>query len=389
MRVVIVGGYGVFGSLTARLLARDGHKLWLAGRRPDKGRALGEELGAATLRVDISKSAMPVFDVGPDVVIDAAGPFQNYGEDPHRLASLCIAHGCHYLDLSDSSDFTKGIAALNARAEAAQVFALSGASSVPGLSSIIVDDLMKGLDEVDHIGIAILPGNRAPRGPSVIKSIVGGVGRPAQVLRNGRWQSVAGWTDRKEYELEPGLRRAGYFVNVPDIALLPEKTGAKSVMFRAGFELPVMNQALHLLAKLRQRWQLEIPDAGYAALHLLSKALYPFGSDRGGMQVTVAGRSGNTHVARKWTLIAENGHGPFVPGVVCRAILRGHPGTLPGARPCLAELTKSSVENAMADLAIRIGCVEMPTEEGPASRGDHQGPNRPLSRQDRSLLPGA
>ncbi|WP_170416515.1 saccharopine dehydrogenase family protein [Ruegeria atlantica] len=365
MKVVIIGGYGVFGSLTAQLLARDGHQLWLAGRHPEKGRTAAQELGARTLKLDIHNAPEALFDVKPDVVIDAAGPFQHYGDDPYRVPRLCIAHGCNYLDLSDSATFTKGINGLNTEATAAGVFALSGASSVPGLSSSIVDDLIEDLEEVDLIDIAILPGNRAPRGISVIKSILSGVGRPYQVWRESTWQTAIGWTDRKAYELEPDMMRIGYSVNVPDIALLPGRTGANSVMFRAGLELPVMNWALDFLARARQYWRFELPETAYSALYLLSKALYPFGSDRGGMQVRVSGDLNGQRVTRKWTLIAERGCGPFVPGVMCRAILREHKNINAGARPCLAELPRTLIENAMADLEIHTEVIEL-FEQGAA-----------------------
>ncbi|SDX18931.1 Saccharopine dehydrogenase NADP binding domain-containing protein [Ruegeria halocynthiae] len=387
MKVVIIGGYGVFGSLTARLLARDGHQLWLAGRHPKKGRALAQDLRAQTLKLDIGKAPEALFKVKPDVVIDAAGPFQHYGDDPLKVPRLCIANGCHYLDLSDSAQFTKGITALNNEAIAAGVFALSGASSVPGLSSCIVADLLKGLDEVDLIDIAILPGNRAPRGMSVIKSIVSGVGRPYQVWRNGAWQKAVGWTDRKLYELKPDLTRAGYSVDVPDIALLPEQTGARSVMFRAGLELSVMNWALHLLAKLRQYGRFELPDMAYSALWVLSKALYPFGSDRGGMQVSVSGKLGDQNLTRKWRLIAEKGHGPFVPGVMCRAILRELNNINAGARPCLAELPRSLVESAMADLEIHTEFVDVFDRNSPDPRGDVQKDESSGPTEKRGLIP--
>ena len=367
MRVVIIGGYGAFGALTARLLARDGHQLWLAGRRPEKGRKVASDIGADILKVDIRENPEALYTVSPDVVIDAAGPFQGYGDDRYRVPELCIEHGCNYLDLSDCATFTKGIASLNEMAEAAKVFVVSGASSVPGLSSSVVEDLIEGLDRIDTIDTAILPGNHAPRGMSVIKSIVSEVGRPCQVLRDGVWQTIHGWTGRKDYELEPGLRRAGYFVNVPDIQLLPERIKARTVMFRAGLELPVMNWALSLLAKLRKRWRLELPEPAYAALHAVSQALYPFGTDRGGMQVSVTGSRHGEDVTRTWTLIAEDGHGPFVPGVMCRAILRNMDTMRPGARPCLAELPRHVVEDAMSDLAIRMTRTEAPERrDGPA-----------------------
>ncbi len=368
MKVLIIGGYGVFGSLTARLLVRDGHQLWLAGRHPEKGRALAQELNAQTLKLNIGKAPEILFEAEPDVVIDAAGPFQYYGDDPYKIPRLCIANRCHYLDLSDSATFTKGIAVLNTDAMAAGVFALSGASSVPGLSSSIVADLIEDLDEVDLIDIAILPGNRALRGMSVIKSIVGAVGRPYQIWREGAWQTTIGWTDRKLYQLEPGLWRAGYCVDVPDIALLPALAGAKSVAFRAGLELPLMNLALYLLARLRQYGCFELPDMAYSALYLLSKLLYPFGSDRGGMEVSVSGKLRGDDVKRKWRLIAEHGHGPFVPGVMCRAILREHTNINTGARPCLAELSRPLVESAMEDLEIRTGIVDLPDHRTPDPR---------------------
>lgn len=370
MKVVIIGGYGVFGSLTARLLARDGHQIWLAGRRPEKAHALARELRARTLKLDIRTTPEALFTVEPDVVIDAAGPFQQYGEDPYAVPRLCIAHGCHYLDLSDSVDFTKGIGTLNTEATAAGVFALSGASSVPGLSSSIVEDLIQGLDSVDLVDIAILPGNRAPRGRSVIKSILSGTGRPYRIWRDGAWQTATGWTDRKLYELEPGMVRAAYCIHVPDIALLPDRTGAQSVSFRAGLELPLMNGALHLLAKLRQRRWFNLPKIACSVLHLLSKTLYPFGSDRGGMQVCVSGTLGGQTVSRRWTLIAEQAHGPFVPGIMCRAILRDPHRVKAGARPCLAEVERPTLETAVSDLAIRTGMVEFRDQRSPVPQGE-------------------
>ena len=358
MKVVIVGGYGVFGSLTARLLKRDGHDLWLAGRSPHKARAVASELGASVLGLDMQKNPEALFGPEPDVVIDAAGPFQTYGDDPYRLPRLCIAHGCHYLDLSDASAFTRGIDHLNDDAHAADVFVLSGASSVPGLSSIVAHDLAEGLEDIRLIDIAILPGNRAPRGVSVIRSITSGVGRSSKALRGGQWRIMRGWTDRRVYELAPGMKRAGYFVDVPDVRLLPETMPTRGVMFRAGMELGVMNRSLALLAAARRRWRLDLPEVAISALHWLSKALFPFGSDRGGMQVSVVGHLDKKTVRRVWTLVAEDGDGPFVPGIVCRALLRRADRVRRGARACLAEVPRGDVEKAMSDLAITTHTFE-------------------------------
>lgn len=352
MKVVIVGGYGVFGGLTARLLCRDGHTIWIAGRNEGKARQFADEIGAMPLRVDLHKEPEFIFGVEPDVVVDAAGPFQNYSENLYSLPRLCIDHGCHYLDLSDATNFTLGISEFDQRARDAGVVILSGASSVPGLSSVVVNSLIAGFDEVLSIDVAILPGNRAPRGVSVIEAILSGVGRPANVWCGGAFRQVRGWTSRREYILSSDLKRYGYFVDVPDIHLFPKRFGAKSVMFRAGLELGIMNRALSGLAVLRGWWDVDIPRPLIHLLHWFSRALYPFGTDRGGMQVIVMGHCNGEVVRRKWTLIAENGDGPFVPGILCRTILRHIEELAAGARPCLAEVSRPAVEAAMSDLAI-------------------------------------
>ncbi|MEM7075190.1 MAG: DUF4166 domain-containing protein, partial [Pseudomonadota bacterium] len=362
MKVVIIGGYGVFGSLIARLLRRDGHAIWLAGRTPEKSRARARTLDVLAIEENVEVSPNAVFDPNPDLVIDAAGPFQDYGSDGYRIPRMCIEAKCHYLDLSDAPQFTKGMSQLDAAAQAAGVFVLSGASSVPGLSSCIAVELGDGFDTIELVDTVILPGNRAPRGRSVIESITSGVGRPFKVLRGGKWRSTAGWTDKRAYRLDKALKRSAYAVDVPDLELLPQKIAAQSVTFRAGLELGIMNAALALLARVRRVARLELSSGTISILHAISKALFPFGSDRGGMQVSVVGVINGAPVLRRWTLIAEHGDGPFVPGLICRAIARQADRVRPGARPCLAELSRRAVEDTMSDLAIT---TEVTTQEHP------------------------
>jgi saccharopine dehydrogenase-like NADP-dependent oxidoreductase len=57
---------------------------------------------------------------GPDAVVDAAGPFQAYRNDPYCVARFCISHGISYLDLSDDAAFTAGISGLNEAAARCQ-----------------------------------------------------------------------------------------------------------------------------------------------------------------------------------------------------------------------------------------------------------------------------
>ena len=142
MRVVVLGGYGVFGSRLAELLVRDGHDLVIAGRSPGKARAIAEKLCCKPLALDLRADPEALFSGAPDVVVDAAGPFQSYGRDPYIIPRLCLDHDADYLDLSDDAGFTKGICVLDDRARRNRRRLLSGVSSVPGISSAVARSVL-------------------------------------------------------------------------------------------------------------------------------------------------------------------------------------------------------------------------------------------------------
>lgn len=360
MRVVLVGGYGVFGSLLSELLPRDGHEVWIAGRNLEKAQEQATKINGRALAVDLFEGPDAVFAVAPDVVVDAAGPYQLYGDDPYRLARLCIDKGTNYLDLSDSATFTAGINTLDEAAKAKGVRILSGASSVPGLSSVVVSDLADDMDKIIAIETAILPGNKAPRGRSVIASIIGSVGVPMRLWRGGAWTVVHGWSGGKGFQLDERMRRRGYLICVPDCALFPAHFKARSVQFYAGMELPIMNWSLSALRKVRRVWPFDMPGPVIDILQWAANLLRPFGTDRGGMIVEVMGTCADTVVAKRWRLIAEAGQGPYVPGIMVRTLLRDMESLEVGARACLSEVPLGAVENAMSDLAITTYREETP-----------------------------
>lgn len=354
MRVVVLGGSGVFGSRLVRLLARDGHEVLAAGRGEAALRRLSAETGCGALMLDRRGDLGALWDVVPEVVVDAAGPFHAYGGDPWRLARDCIARGVHYLDLADDAAFCAGIGALDAEARAAGVVALSGVSSVPCLSSLAVAALVEGWAEVDLISSAILPGNRAPRGRSVVESILHQAGTAFAQVLDGRSEPVRSWSDPRWFALAAGMRRRGYVIEVPDQRLLPAAFGARTVEFRAGMELGVVNRGLAALSWLRGRLGFGMPGWLVAIVRGAAVVLAPFGSDAGGMVVEVTGRGAGGWERRRWVLLAERGEGPFVPAVAARAVLRDLGALAPGARPAVAVLPLGRAEAAMGDLAVTL-----------------------------------
>tara|TARA_R110001583_G_scaffold71050_5_gene200546 strand:- start:58729 stop:60348 length:1620 start_codon:yes stop_codon:yes gene_type:complete len=361
MKIVVLGGYGVFGSRLARLLIRDGHDVTIAGRNVRKAQALANVLGCTAMTVDHRADPVAVFDTSPDVVVDAAGPFQAYHHDPYIIPRLCLEYDADYLDLSDDAAFTVGLGALDNDARKRNRRLLSGVSTVPGISSAVAADLCIGLDEILLIDTAILPGNRAPRGKSVMASIIGQLGQTARVWRGGIWRDQRCWSDTRRIRLSSDLVRSARFIEVPDILIFPDFFRAKSVMFRAGMELRLLNAAMYGVAALRRYWPFEVTSRCATFFWGLANLFLPFGTDRGGMRVVVVGRKGATMIRREWRLIAVAGEGPYIPAVCARAVIRRVAQVPPGARPCLAEVSRTDVENAMTDLAVSTHMDEHPS----------------------------
>jgi hypothetical protein len=346
MKVLILGGTGVFGERLARLLARDGHDLTIAARSPEPAHALAAELGATAIRIDRNGDLSAL--QGHDVIVDAAGPFHAYGADPYRLARAALGFGAHYLDLADNAAFCAGITTLQTEASAANRAAISGLSSVPAVSSAAVRALT-GADQPLHIDSAILPGNRSPRGLSVMASILSQAGRPYPLYQAGEWITATGWSAPSSYSLPGGITRQGWRIEVPDTRLFPAHFGAQTVDFRAGLELGIMRYGLAAFATLRRLIPFPVTLPLVRGFRFVADLLAPFGTGIGGMSVTVTTASHRHH----WSLLAESGEGPLVPAIAIRALLRRP--TLPtGATPALEIVTLDELQTAMSDLAIRF-----------------------------------
>ncbi|WP_217641169.1 SDR family oxidoreductase [Jannaschia pohangensis] len=335
----------MFGSrLAAMLRARSGFEVLIAGR------SAGSDVVLDRSAPDL---AARIIAIGPDVVIDAAGPFQDYGDDGYAVARAAIGAGAHYLDLSDDAGFTAGIADLDAQARAAGVAVISGVSSVPALSSAAAAALCEGLDDVHLIESAILPGNRAPRGLSVMQAILAQVGRPLSVWRAGETVARPGWSGLRRDRL-PGLPpRWSSLIGAPDLALFPGHFRARSVSFRAGLELPIMHLGLWVMSWLPRLGLVRSLAPAARPLRRMADLLEGLGSDRGGMFTRVVGRDASGKARdRRWTLVAAAGDGPHIPAVPGDVMVaRLAAGQVPaGARACIAEFPLSEAETALARL---------------------------------------
>lgn len=363
--ILVIGGSGGFGSRLCRRLSAAGHRLLVAGRSRAKAEQLCRSLAdAEPLVMDRTGDLGPVLARHrPDLVIDAAGPFQDCG---YGVAEACIAARVPYLDLADARDFVVGIAALDAAARQAGVAVISGASSAPGLTGAVVRELAGGLERVHSVDIALSAANRASGGNSVVAAILSYAGRPVRLRRAGRWTRAFGWQEirREDFRFADGSGLDGRLVaiaDLPDCELLPDLLpGRPAVTFRAGTELGFQMRALWL-ASWAVRWSwLKSLSGAQPWLIPLYRLTGGLGGERSAMSVTLAGRAGGEQVERRWTIVAERGDGLEIPTLTAE-LLAGDilaDRLPPGAYTSAESLSLDRFEPAFSKLAVRHEVVE-------------------------------
>jgi hypothetical protein len=370
LRVLVIGGYGVFGSRLVHLLAdEEGLTLLVAGRSNSKAEAFCQSVtGRATvlpaaLDRDVDVAAA-INGLHPDIVVDATGPFQNYGDDAYRIAEAALACGADYIDLADATDFVCGISRLDQLARDRGRFAISGASTCPALTAAVVRHLAANLAGVTEIEAGIAPSPHVQVGLSFIRALTSYAGRPLRILDNGRETDAIALVDSRHHVIassgtKPLHDRLFSLVDVPDLRLMPLAwPQLKSIWFGAGTAPAIQHRMFVLLAWLSSIRVL--PSLGRLAelLHWMRNIL-TWGDHRGGMYVVVDGiRRDGTSVRREWALIADGDDGPFIPTMAAAAIIRKCRHGLrpdPGARPALQELEYADFEHFFAQKKIVAG----------------------------------
>ncbi len=341
-KILILGGYGNFGKRIARALVAKRLPVIIVGRNTTKAKRLADELGNlatyAVFNVNL-ELASQLKSLAPAVVINTCGPFQNAD---YSIAQICIDHRIHYIDLADGRDFVSEIGTLDQAAKEAGVAVISGASTVPGLSSAVVEKYRSEFATIDTMIYGISPGQQAERGLATTKGIMSYVGKPLAPFK-GFKATAYGWQDiyRQKYP-ELGNR---WMANceIPDLDLLPEKYNIGKIKFSAGLELAPLHLGLWALSGLiRAGLPLNLPKRAKALL-VASDWFNIFGSADGGMHVILSGTDhrGEPHT-RNWFIIAKNGDGPHIPtipAIVLAEKLAMGKSVAAGARACVGLLT--------------------------------------------------
>ena len=343
MKVLLLGGTGHFGGRISRRLAQSSDIEVIAPTRSELN------IGSDNLAGELGK-------LDPDLVLHTAGPFQAQN---YAVARACIDAGCHYVDLADGREFVTKFSTLDADAKAAGVTLISGASTLPGVSSSVVEAAKSNLDKLTKVEVSIAPAHQTPRGLGTVLAVLSYCGRAFTTLRGGHWETVYGWQDLRSQHY-PGFRqRLSGVCDVPDLELMPlHYPELETVTFHAALEARWEQLALWLMAwltrlRLVRNWEKFAPT--FASV---SQRLIGFGSDRGGMHIHIEGSvAGTQKSCLDWYLVAGNNHGPEIPCtpmiVVAKKLLSGELSER-GAFACWNLFSIEELLQELADFDINV-----------------------------------
>jgi saccharopine dehydrogenase-like NADP-dependent oxidoreductase len=318
VKTLVLGGYGNFGARISRALAPQfTSDLLVGGRDARQAASFAQALGHGVrgIGIDLSQAefSRKLSELAVGLVVHTAGPFQVQG---YAVAKAAAEAGAHYIDLSDGRRFVCDFpGAMNTAFQRAGRTAVSGASTLPALSSAVVDHLCKDWQRIDSIDICIAPAQSAPRGRATIAGVLSYCGAPITVWCDGQWQVKPGWASPVHVEFARLKPRRGALCDVPDLELFPRRYAAcERVSFRAALEVAFTQHAFAFMAGLRVRGLLSNPAKLAGVLNASAGAFDFLGTSVGGMVVRAGGVDGAGRPRlRAWHLTAGGGHGPEIP----------------------------------------------------------------------------
>jgi saccharopine dehydrogenase-like NADP-dependent oxidoreductase len=360
--VLIIGGYGNFGKYIAKILSKDPRiNLSILGRDRQKAERLIRNLKSHN---PVTIYTEDIFDnpeetvkrAKPYVVIHTSGPFQS---QDYRVAKACLTQGCHYIDLADSRRFVSNISELHHEALQKGVFICSGASSVPGLSSAIIEHFLPQFSQLDSIDYAIATAQLTNQGLATTAGVLSYAGKPFETITGGVASTIYGWQNIRLVEFWGLNRRFLGNCDIPDLELFPKYyKSLKTIRFQAGLELKGLQIILYLLSWLTRLKLLPSLDNFANSMLKISHLFDRLGSNNTGFYMKLKGLDNHYKQQNiRFDIHAQEGDGlyiPCIPAIILTELLINQQLELRGAMPCIGLISLDSYLNKLKELNLNI-----------------------------------
>lgn len=276
-RFVVVGGTGMMGSVVVKdlfettkdqiiIVAREGAQE--AARKYKSERVTGVNADVKNLGI-----AASLF-LNADVVINCAIYYLNL-----EVMNACLRVGTNYVDLGGLFHMTKKQLALNKKFKNANLTAILGMGSTPGITNVLAAYGSKEFDSIDSIDVKVGWADFSkrigppPPVPYAIATLVDEFTKKPAVFKNGKMIFVEPVTG-KEVVLFPkpiGKKTAIYTLH-SELATFPKSFKLKNASFRVSFDDEFIKNILYFVSTgMTKREPIEYNGTTISALDVLSK----------------------------------------------------------------------------------------------------------------------
>lgn len=215
MRIAVLGGAGVQGSVTVKDLVKqdDVTSIVIGDLDQAKAEALAKKIGSEkvhTAKVDVfdPESLRNVLR-NVDVVVNTTGPFYKLTD---RVARAAIEEKVHYVDICDDPQPTIDLLELDESARKAEVTLIIGMGSTPGATNLLAKAGADRMDTVDEIKVAWLGKVEGQHGEAVIEHGFHMLEAPIPQFLNGELREVEPFSGSEPMEFTShAVNGSGYF----------------------------------------------------------------------------------------------------------------------------------------------------------------------------------
>jgi hypothetical protein len=315
-RVVVYGGDGFFGHLVVEdLLKYSSAEIIVASRHPKSKSFHSSDTRVRMVESD-ANDYLSVLSAVEDarVVVSCIGPYQGQSLN---LLRACIEKHVAYVDVADDRDFVLRCHKMVSGVEEAGIPAFVGCSVVPGMSSLLTNYCQQEIPSIERTRIFISPGTEHPRGRGSFLCLLSTVGNEFSIPNATGEKIMQGWTGREQVCFPPpmGHRWVYFVVDIADYFLQPLYFNTKTVEFKIGSELDILNRTLSGLREFKKLLGIKSADWLLPMSKALIYAASLFGTSQGGVMVEVSGQ--NNDAARKMCLsIFANQRGEMIPSIL-------------------------------------------------------------------------
>lgn len=364
-RILILGASGQFGRRLNRRLARLGSlQLLLGGRDEQKLKIvladlLSENPGTQAEIVSCNVNTTRLSDLlrlqKINLVVHLAGPFQS---QDYVVAKACLEAAVPYIDMADGRDFVTNFPRLDAAAQEKAIPLITGASTVPAVSSTIVDAAVEKFSQLRGVDYGICAGVKSGLGLATLQAVLSYCGEPYPILKDGSHVATFGLGRPRHHDFPPPVNRR-YVVDcdIPDHALFPRRYPTLRQMdFGSCIDVPGLPRALSLMSGSVRSGLVSDWKFLSELIAPLMRAVKFLGSPHSGffMRLEGTGRQGSSKKMLV-EILARDGSGleiPVTPVVLLvKKLLRGEP--LPaGAYPCLGLFSLAELRDELSSYPI-------------------------------------